>query len=75
MLLVVENPLANAGDIRDMSLIPGLGRPPGGGHGLRKKRLLWLFRGLVCFYTNCEKFCSSSVKNTLGNLIGIALNQ
>ena len=42
MLLVVENPLANAGDIRDMSLIPGLGRSPGGGHGLRNKRLLWL---------------------------------
>ena len=33
MLLVVENPLANAGDIRDMSLIPGSGRCPGGGHG------------------------------------------
>ena len=29
VLLVVENPLANAGDIRDMSLIPGLGRSPG----------------------------------------------
>ena len=65
MLLVVENPLANAGDIRDMSL--------GGRHVLRKKRFLWLF-GVFCFYTNCEKFCSSSVKNTLGNLIGIALN-
>ena len=24
---------ANAGDIRDMGLIPGLGRFPGGGHG------------------------------------------
>ena len=31
--LVVKNPPANAGDIRDMSLIPGLGRCPGGGHG------------------------------------------
>ena len=30
--LVVKNP-ANAGDIRDMSSIPGLGRSPGGGHG------------------------------------------
>ena len=31
--LVVENPPANAGDIRDMGLIPGLGRSPGGEHG------------------------------------------
>ena len=72
---MVKNPPASAGDETDEGSIPGLGRPPGGGHGLRKKRLLWIFRGLVCFYTNCENFCSSSVKNTLGNLIGIALNQ
>ena len=31
--LVAKNPLANAGDIRDVGLIPGLGRSPGGGHG------------------------------------------
>ena len=30
--LVVKNPLANAGDIRDMSSISGLGRSPGKGH-------------------------------------------
>ena len=30
---MVKNPPANAGDIRDMSLIPGSGRSPGGGHG------------------------------------------
>ena len=30
---VVKNPRANAGDARDMDLIPGLGRSPGGGHG------------------------------------------
>ena len=29
--LVVKNPPANAGGIRDMSLIPGLGTSPGGG--------------------------------------------
>ena len=33
MALVVKNPLASAGDIRDVGLIPGSGRPPGGGHG------------------------------------------
>ena len=32
MLLVVENPPANAGDIRDMGSIPGSGKFPGGGH-------------------------------------------
>ena len=31
--LVVKNPPANAGDIRDMGLIPGLGRSLGGGKG------------------------------------------
>ena len=28
-----ENPPVNVGDVRDLSLIPGLGRSPGGGHG------------------------------------------
>ena len=31
--LVVKNPPANEGDIRDAGLIPGLGRSPGVGHG------------------------------------------
>ena len=31
--LVVKNPPANAGDIRDTGSIPGLGRSCGGGHG------------------------------------------
>ena len=30
---VVENPSAIAGDVRDMSSVPGLGRSSGGGHG------------------------------------------
>ena len=33
MALLVKNPPANAGDIRDTGSIPGLGRSPGGGHG------------------------------------------
>ena len=32
-VLVVKNLPANAGDIRDAVLIPGLGRSSGGGHG------------------------------------------
>ena len=31
-------------------------------------------QGLLCLHVNCEFFCSSSVKNAIGNLIGIALN-
>ena len=31
-------------------------------------------QGLLCFHVNCEIFCSSSVKNVIGNLIGITLN-
>ena len=31
--LVVKNSPANAGDIRDVGPVPGLGRSPGGGHG------------------------------------------
>ena len=34
MAVVVKNPLADAGDIRDPSLIPGLGRTRGGEHGI-----------------------------------------
>ena len=33
VVLVVKNLPANAEDIRDADLIPGLGRFPGGGHG------------------------------------------
>ena len=33
MVLVVKNPPANAGDIRDMGSIPEPGRSPGGGPG------------------------------------------
>ena len=33
MVLVVKNPSASAGDIRDVSSIPVSGRSPGGGRG------------------------------------------
>ena len=33
MVLVIKNPLAIEGDLRDTGLIPGSGRSPGGGHG------------------------------------------
>ena len=33
VVLVVKNPFANAGDLRDVGSIPGLGRSPGEGNG------------------------------------------
>ena len=33
MVLVVKNPSANAGDVRDAGSIPGLGSSPGGENG------------------------------------------
>ena len=33
MTLVVKNPFASSGDVRDVSSIPGSGRSPGEGHG------------------------------------------
>ena len=33
MVLVVKNPPANTGDMRDPGSIPGSGRSPGGGQG------------------------------------------
>ena len=33
MVLVVKNPPANEGDVRDAGSIPGVERSPGGGHG------------------------------------------
>ena len=41
--LMVKNPPATAGDIRDMSSIPGSGRSCGGGHGnpLQYSRIPW----------------------------------
>ena len=33
VVLVVKNLSANAGDLRDLGLVSGSGRSPGGGHG------------------------------------------
>ena len=38
---MVKNPPANAGDMRDMGLILGLGRPPGGGMATHSSILAW----------------------------------
>ena len=38
---MVKNPPANAGDTRDMGLIPGPGRSPGVGNGNHSSILAW----------------------------------
>ena len=38
MVLVVKNLPASAGDTRDMGLIPGSGRSPGGGNGTHSRK-------------------------------------
>ena len=45
--------------------------PPSPFFFLRTALAIW---GLLCFHMNHEIFCSSSVKNAIGNLIGITLN-
>ena len=39
--VVVKNLPANSGDVKEMGLIPGLGRTPGGGHGNPLSILAW----------------------------------
>ena len=39
--LVVKSPPANAGVLRDVGLIPGSGRSPGGGHTTHSSVLAW----------------------------------
>ena len=39
--LVVKNPTANAGDLKDVGSIPGSGRSTGGGHGTHSSILAW----------------------------------
>ena len=41
MVLVVNSPPANAGDVRDVGSIPGSGRSPGGGHDNPLQYLAW----------------------------------
>ena len=41
MPLVVKNPLASAGDIRDLGSVPGLGRSPGEGWTTCSSILAW----------------------------------
>ena len=39
--LMVKNPLTNAGDVRDVGFIPGLGKSPGIGSGTPYSILAW----------------------------------
>ena len=44
--------------------------PPAPFFFLKIDLIIW---GLLCSHTNCEIFCSNSVKNAIGNLIEIEL--
>ena len=37
-------------------------------------KIVLAIQGLLCFHTNFKTIFSSSVKNTIGNFIGISLN-
>ena len=50
----VQNLPASAGDVRDMGLIPGLGRSPGGGQG-NPLQYCCLQRSLVGYSPQCQK--------------------
>ena len=41
MVQVVKNLAGNSGDIREVDLIPGLERSPGGGHDNHSSTLAW----------------------------------
>ena len=41
VMVVVKNPPANAGDLRDLSSILGLERSPGGGNGYSLRSSCW----------------------------------
>ena len=38
------------------------------------KAMILAIQSIFCFHTNCENFCSISMKNVIGNLVGITLN-
>ena len=61
VVLVVKNPPANAGDIRETGSVPGLGRSPG---GIRGKSLQYFasratVQGVAKSQTGLKRFSSS----------------
>ena len=65
--LVIKDPPVNAGDIRDVDLIPGLGRSPGGGHGNPLQysclenpmdRGIWQVHGVTKSQILLKQFCT-----------------
>ena len=54
-----------------IDLKPGWLIPPAPFFFLKTALAVW---GLLCLHMSCEIFCYSSVKNAIGNLIGISLN-
>ena len=46
MVLMVKNPAASAGDVRNSGLIPEFGRSPGEGHGTHSSVLAWTINSM-----------------------------
>ena len=51
MMLVVKNPPASAGDVRDVGLIPRSGRSPGVGNGILCNILAWKIPCILAGYS------------------------
>ena len=73
MALVVKNLPANAGDVRDVGLIPGRVRCPGGGHGnplqcILAYRISWTEVYITCtLYVPCNTHFPGITVLTPGN--------
>jgi len=59
LALVVKNPTANAGDLRDVGSISGLGRSPGGGmatyYSILAWRITWTEEPCGLWFTGSQK--------------------
>ena len=71
MVLAVKNPLANAGDIRDMGLIPGSEDPLEKGmathSGILAWRIPWTEEPNISKETRTPAFCKISLFKNIAN--------
>ena len=76
MILVVKNPPAKAGDVRNVGSVPGEGRSPGGGHvnplqysclGSPMDRGAWwaTVHGITKSQTRLKRLSTHSISNLL----------
>jgi len=68
LALVVKNPPANAGDVREEGSIPWLGRSPGGGHGNPLQYSFWRIPWMEELDRLWGRMGSQRVRYNRGNL-------